>query len=243
MKKLTKTLVALFLAIVSTTSVGSGWEITGNVAITTDYLFRGISQTDSDPAIQGGLDAVHESGFYAGIWGSNVDFAGSLELDYYAGFSSFFNEQITYDMGVIYYDYPGGSLGDGVDPEFWETYGGLSYDFVSALLTGKISYSPDYFGETGTGFYYEAGLGIPLPLELDLALHVGYQTIEDGAASDDGFFSSNEDSYADWSIGISKEIGGVGFDVTASGTDLDNDDCFGTDVCDTTIVFTISKTM
>jgi len=244
MAKLARTIVSLGLvAMALTASAAGGWDVTGNVALTTDYIYRGISRTDTDPAIQGGFDAAHESGFYTGIWGSNVQFAGSLELDYYAGFSNIINDQISYDIGMIYYDYPGGNLDSGRDPEYWEMYGGLGYDFGQAMASGKVSYSDDYFGETGTGVYYEAGLDIPLPQEFALALHVGYQTIDEGEASERGFFSSEEDSYVDWSVGIAREFAGIGFDVTASGTDLDGGDCFNTDVCDTTIVFAISKSM
>ena len=239
MKKFSKPIVATVLAAAASTA--GGWDITGNVAITSDYLFRGISRTDSDPALQGGLDAIHETGFYTGVWGSNVQSAGNLELDYYAGYKNSLNEQISFDTGVIYYDYPGGSLGGGVDAEYWEIYGGLSYDLAQAIISGKISYSPDYFGETGTGLYYEAGLNVPLPLELDLALHAGYQTIDDGEASKGGFFSSNEDSYSDWSIGITKKLAGAGFNITYSSTSLNRKDCGNTNICNDTLVFSISK--
>ena len=103
-----KTLIAAALATVPLPSVA---EISGNVALTTDYRFRGISQTTSDPAVQGGFDWSHDSGFYLGTWGSNVEFAGSLELDYYGGFANNINDNIAYDVGFIYYDYPGGDLG------------------------------------------------------------------------------------------------------------------------------------
>lgn len=243
MKKLAKTIVASGLVTISSAALAAGWEVSGNVALATDYVFRGISQTTSDPAIQGGFDAVHDSGFYTGVWGSNVQFAGSLELDYYAGFGSSINEQASYDVGVIYYDYPGGNLGGGVDPEYWELYGGLSYDFGKGSVSGKISYSPDYFGETDTGVYYEAGVDVPLPQGFALATHVGYQTINEGAASKGGFFSSEEDSYKDWKIGISKEYAGLGFDVSAKGTNLDGKDCFNLDICDTTVILTVSKSL
>ncbi len=218
-------------------------EISGNVTLTTDYRFRGYSQTTSDPAVQGGFDYSHESGFYAGIWGSNVEFAGSLELDYYAGFSGDITDGLGFDVGIIYYDYPGGDLG-GVDPEFTEFYGGLSGDVGPVSLSGTISYSDDYFGESGNSFYYDLGASFGLPQDFTLSAHYGYQTIDDGEITKAGFFSSNEDSYSDWSIGVSRSYMDLDFDLSYIDTDLDNDDdCFGANACEGTLVFSVSKSL
>jgi len=234
-----KTLIA---AAVATVSLPALAEISGNVALTTDYRFRGWSQTTSDPAVQGGFDYNHDSGFYVGTWGSNVEFAGSLELDYYAGFANDINDSIGYDVGVIYYDYPGGDLG-GVDPEFWEVYGGLSGDLGPVSLSGTISYSDDYFGETGKAWYYDLGASYGLPYDISLNAHFGYQTIDDGSIKDDGFFSSDEDSYKDWSIGVTKTMWDLDFDLSYIDTNLSDSDCFGNNVCDSTVVFSISKSL
>ena len=218
-------------------------EISGNVTLTTDYRFRGYSQTTSDPAVQGGFDYSHESGFYAGIWGSNVEFAGSLELDYYAGYAGDVTEGLGFDVGVIYYDYPGGDLG-GVDPEFTEVYGGLSGDVGPVSLSGTISYSNDYYGESGKSFYYDLGGSFGLPQEFTLSAHYGYQTIDDGAVTKAGFFNSNTDSYADWSVGVSRSYMALDFDLSYVDTDLDNDkDCYGANACEGTVVFSISKSL
>ena len=234
-----KTLIA---AAVATVSLPALAEISGNVALTTDYRFRGWSQTTSDPAVQGGFDYNHDNGFYVGTWGSNVEFAGSLELDYYAGFANDINDSIGYDVGVIYYDYPGGDLG-GVDPEFWEVYGGLSGDLGPVSLSGTISYSDDYFGETGKAWYYDLGASYGLPYDISLNAHFGYQTIDDGSIKDDGFFSSDEDSYKDWSIGVTKTMWDLDFDLSYIDTNLSDSDCFGNNVCDSTVVFSISKSL
>ena len=232
-----KTLIAAALATVSLPSLA---EVSGNVALTTDYRFRGISQTTSDPAVQGGLDYNHESGFYVGTWGSNVQFAGSLELDYYAGFANDINDSLAYDVGFIYYDYPGGDLGAGAgDPEFWEIYGGLSGDVGPVSLSGTVSYSDDYFGETGTAWYYDLGASYGLPYEITLSGHFGYQTIDDK-----GFFSSDEDSYKDWSVGVSKSMWDLDFDLSYIDTNLsDSSDCDNTNSCDSTVVFSVSKSL
>jgi uncharacterized protein (TIGR02001 family) len=240
MKMMKKTLIAATLA---TASLPALAEISGNVALTTDYRFRGISQTDRNPAIQGGFDWSHDSGFYLGTWGSNVDFAGSLELDYYGGYANKINDNLAFDVGAIYYDYPGGDLGGGVDPEFWEVHGGLSGDLGPVSLSGTISYSDDYFGETGKAFYYDLGASYELPAEFSLSAHYGYQTIDDGSVKDDGFFSSDEDSYQDWSIGVSKSFMELDFDLSYIDTNLGKSDCFGSKICDSTVVFSISKSL
>ena len=231
-----KTLIAAALATVSLPSVA---EIAGNVALTTDYRFRGISQTDRNPAIQGGFDWSHDSGFYLGAWGSNVDFGGSLELDYYGGYAGNINDSLAFDVGAIYYDYPG----SGSNIEFWEFYGGLSGDLGPVSLSGKVSYSNDYFASTGTAFYYDLGASYELPAEFSLSAHYGYQSIDDGSVKDDAFFSSDEDSYQDWSIGVSRSMWELDFDLSYIDTNLGKSDCFGSKICDSTVVFSVSKSL
>jgi uncharacterized protein (TIGR02001 family) len=150
-------------AVVTGDSLMSGFEISGNVALTTDYRFRGISQTDEDIAVQGGFDAEFGPGFYVGMWGSSVDFDcndidvpaghpdvdgacsgfdGSLELDYYGGWSSSIGDtDFGIDVGYIYYDYPGDSGDEG---DFQEFYVGTSWKDLSL----QVNYSDDYYGET-----------------------------------------------------------------------------------------------
>ncbi len=235
----------LIAAAMATVSLPALAEVSGNVALTTDYRFRGISQTTSDPAVQGGLDWSHESGFYLGTWGSNVQFAGSLELDYYGGYAGDINDNLGFDVGVIYYDYPGGNLGAGAgDPEFWEVYGGLSGSVGPVDLSGTISYSDDYFGESGKAFYYDLGGSFGLPSDFSLNAHWGYQTIDDGSVKDAGFFSSNTDNYSDWSLGVSKSMWSLDFDLSYIDTDLsDKKDCGNANICGATAVFTVSKSL
>ncbi|ODS00197.1 hypothetical protein AUC68_03595 [Methyloceanibacter methanicus] len=112
-------------------------ELSATTALTTDYVFRGISQTNQNPAIQGSLDAAYGI-FYAGVWGSNITFADSLELDWYGGIASEWNG-IGYDVGVIWYTYPGVSSTDYV-----EIKTGLSYGFTDNFTAGVTNYwSPD----------------------------------------------------------------------------------------------------
>ena len=156
MKKL-----VLVAAIAATTfgavSTAQAVEVTttANANITTDYKFRGISQTNGGPAFQGGFDAAFSNGFYVGNWNSNVNFPGvgsglssgsaGLEMDFYGGYAGSFANGIGYDVGALYYFYEGVPVAAG-SPELdtLEIYGKLSYGPVYA----KLSYAAteDYFG-------------------------------------------------------------------------------------------------
>lgn len=218
---------------------GDGFEISGNVALTSDYRFRGISQSDESWAIQGGFDVEFAPGFYVGTWGSSVDFDsndgydGSLELDYYAGWSSAIGDtDFGIDVGYIYYDYPGdnGNKGD-----YQEFYVSGSWKDLSI----SVNYSDDYYAETDEFWYYAADYSLELVENLSLGLHVGYNKLEQGG----GFLSSDEDNYTDYSVSLSYAVAGVDLSVAYVGTTLDEDDVFGTDWGEDTAIFTISKSM
>src|SRR5690554_1399251 len=134
-----KTLSVMCLAAtpVLATSSAMAWEsrdgahsVTANVLVGSDYVFRGISQTDNNPTIQGGLDYQHASGVYLGTWACNVDFGSdddaSSEFNLYGGFASEFGETgIGYDIGALRYYYSG----TGGSADFNEVYGSLSYSY------------------------------------------------------------------------------------------------------------------
>lgn len=79
-------------------------EISGNVALASDYVYRGISQTNEEAAIQGGFDVEGESGLYVGVWASNIAFDGSIEVDVYAGYGGEFSEDLGFDIGILRYE-------------------------------------------------------------------------------------------------------------------------------------------
>jgi uncharacterized protein (TIGR02001 family) len=128
------------------TQAESAWSTSANVALTSEYRFRGISQSNENPALQGGFDVGHESGFYFGTWGSTVDFDfsesdggynGSLELDYYAGYGADINDDWSWDIGYMYYDYPGD---EGDEGDYQEIYGSIAWKD----LTVGFAASDDY---------------------------------------------------------------------------------------------------
>jgi uncharacterized protein (TIGR02001 family) len=217
------------------------FEFSANVAMATDYAFRGISQTDEDPAIQGGFDVSHSSGFYAGVWGSNVDFEiqtvddAQMELDVYAGFAGNITEKLGFDVGVLHYAYPGAD--NSLDYDFTEVYGSLSYDFGPLALTGGAAYTDDFITGAGDAEYYYVTADVPLPSDFALSATYGHQDIDKNAT-----FGTPD--YNHWSVGVSKEFGGFGFDLTYHDTDMSDNDCFGgSDWCDGRVIFTLSKEM
>ncbi len=218
-------------------------KMSANVGVVTEYFFRGITQSDKKPALQGGFDFAHNSGVYVGTWGSSVDFdAGTeetIEVDLYGGWSGELgSSKVKLDVGAIYYWYPGSNGPGTVDYEFWEIYAGLSKDFGVASASAKISYSPDYFAESGDATYIDLGVDVPLGKYFTLNLHGGYQWIDKNAAF-------GADDYFDWLIGISFSLIGLDFQVAYLGTDLNDTDssssltCFR-DSCDA-VIATVSK--
>ena len=210
-------------------------EISGNVTLATDYRFRGISQGDRSPAIQGGFDLETDSGFYLGTWASNVTFSGgAMELDVYGGFAGDISDDMGFDVGAIYYAYP--EADSDPDLDYWEIYGSLS--FWDATV--GLNYSPDYFAETDTYFYLYGDYSLPLGENFSVDFHVGWNMFdskEDGAA----FGIGDEDEYFDYSVGISTAAMGVDLSLAYIGTDVSSSDC--PNICDDTVVFSVSKSL
>lgn len=211
------------------TSKESGEElpIAANVALTTDYYFRGISQTNNDGAVQGGFDYAHDSGIYAGVWASNVAFGDTnIEVDTYLGYSGEYNE-LGYDLGWIRYNY--NNTDSDSDPD--EFYVGLSYKMVSA----GYAYSPDWFGSDEESHYVYLGLDYTLGYEVGLSASVGRS-----------FGDTYEDyEYTDYKIGLNKDLMGINFDLSYVGNDLSDDECtsygYSESNCDGRFILTASK--
>jgi uncharacterized protein (TIGR02001 family) len=213
------------LATVAPATFAQDATISGNMTFTTDYVFRGFSQTDENPALQGGFDYEDPSGLHAGVWGSNIDFNnagdGSMELDVYAGYQGALGD-MSYDVGGIYYLYPGSD--NNLNYDFWETYVALGYDLESFAVNAGVNYSPDFFGKTGDAFYYYGGIDVPLPYEVTLSAHYGHQDIDEGA------------DYNDWSLGVNKTWLEFDWAATYTEADVDTDDN-----ADGRVVFSVSK--
>lgn len=217
-------------------------EVSGNVALVTDYRFRGISQSDSKPSIQGGFDIAFDSGFYLGTWGAAVDFDcssdpvnscgganGGLELDYYGGYSHTFAGGVGIDVGYIYYDYP---QDEGVLGDYEEVYGNVSFGGFSA----GFAYSDEYWLETGEILYLNAGYSLTLPGDWGLGFLVGQVDYDEV-----GYTLT--DKHVHWAVSLSKSWQGIDWSLTYEDTDLSEEDCYGYDWCDATVIFGMAKSL
>lgn len=196
------TLIALSLAATVSSAV-QAQEVTGNVALASDYIFRGVTQTDSGPAISGGFDIAGE-GFYAGVWGSSVDFRDdtTMELDLYGGFTTSAGG-FDFDFGGIYYAYPDSPDAAG-DQNFLELYAGIARALGEVSWDAKLSYSPDFYLESGPAIYLETGLGTELAPGLSVDARIGVSRFDDVPASD----------YEDYQLGLSGTVfDNVGWDL------------------------------
>jgi uncharacterized protein (TIGR02001 family) len=207
--------------------------VSGNVALTTDYAFRGISQTDQSPAVQGGLD-LSAGSFYLGTWASNINFGtggANLELDVYGGYK-FAAGPVNFDVGIIGYLYPG-AADDGAELDYWEGYVKPSIALSDSFtLGGALYYSPEFTGESGDGFYYEVNGAFTVNPSLSLSGAVGMQSVDTS-----GFFFG-EDEYTTWNLGGTYTAMGLGFDLRYVGTDVDN-----VEIADDRVIFTVKKAM
>jgi uncharacterized protein (TIGR02001 family) len=190
----------------SNASAASPFTVTANVSIASQYRYRGIMQSNNKSAIQGGFDAQHESGLYIGNWNSSIswlsdsdpDVSSSVEMDFYGGFKFSLSDQLSVDIGAILYRYPG-SYPDGfTKPHTTELYVGLGYGPVTFQYSHAVT---NLFGVTNSknSQYYDLSGNFETGVwGLKLDAHVGYQKVRN---LDDG-------SYADWSVGLSKDWGG-----------------------------------
>jgi uncharacterized protein (TIGR02001 family) len=208
--KPTKFSFALAAAMLATPFVASAQEaeeeaaspFSVSLAATTDYVFRGVSQTDNGPAFQAGLTYSAPFGLYVGAWGSNVDFGEGgpdYEVDYYVGWNKDLSDAWNVDLGVTRYTYEGSSAG----------YGSIDYNEYIAKLTwsgpvtvgGILAYSDDY-SNTGAEETY-AGLSASYDLGdsgFSLGASTGYTSIE--ADNDEG-----RADFFDGSVSVSKGFG------------------------------------
>ena len=192
-----------------------GASISANVAIVNEYRWRGLDQSLTQAAIQGGFDLAHTSGLYIGTWMSNVDFGTaktSTEFDYYGGFG-FEAAGVGVDLNVTQFSYPGSAASNNYD--FVEYGVGLSKDFGAAALSAGFNFSSEFFGESGDAQYLQGGLDVPLPiLGAGLSAHVGHQWIDKNS-------TYGVDDYTDWSVGLTVPVMGVDLGLTYVDTDLD----------------------
>jgi uncharacterized protein (TIGR02001 family) len=202
---------------------------TGNVGLFSQYVFRGLSQTNEDPAVQGGFDYSHSSGLYAGTWASNISWlsdsgaytSSSLEWDFYGGFKgSIGGSDFTYDVGFLYYYYPGDVAPGFIKADTQEIYGALGWKWLSA----KYSYSiDDTFGVANSdgSWYLDLSASVPVgDTGLTILAHYGIQEFDGNTPA--GVSNDSFASYNDWKLGVTYALP-QGFTVGAYYTDTDMD--------------------
>lgn len=213
--------------------------LTGNVGYVSDYLFRGISQTNEGMALQGGLTLSADSGFYLSTWASNIKFGnGSMELDILAGWTGKLNEEWTIDVGAMQYRYPNGD-NETDQFNFNEFYTKLIY---KDLVLG-FAYSDDYFGTGVNEYYYlSADYTYVLNDSLSLLLHVGQNQFDDNAQYNT-FVAAGPlrgDAYLDWSLGLGTNVLGAAVQVKYAATNIESS--AGCNLCDGRVVLSMTKT-
>jgi len=204
--------------------------VSGSVALVSDYRFRGVSQTDEELAVQGGITASHTSGLYAGVWASNLSgwgtFGGSnTELDLFGGYKLAFSNGVAVDVGLTWYMYPGGA--DTTD--FAEPYVKVSTTLGPVSVLGGVAYAPkqealgkwyntgasygtgmpDNPGKKNDNLYLwgDASSGIP-NTPLTLKAHLGHSDGNAGLGPNGTSIAPTGD-YWDWSVGADAVVGPV----------------------------------
>jgi uncharacterized protein (TIGR02001 family) len=234
-----------------------GWSIT--LGGTSDYVFRGVSQTSEDPAAQGSIDFSYGI-VYAGIWASNVNFddapPANAEVDFYAGIKPVWGPA-TFDFGVIYYAYPGADDGANFNGpgslDYVELKAGYSLvsPWIKGLTSGTTFYwSPDYSLETDSVFTIESNAAYALPQFGIFAPSISGAYGSVYGDHKDGFSvgGSTKDDYSYWNAGISLAVEKFTFDFRYWDTDIDvvspnGSVCVSQGLCDERFVFSAKVTL
>lgn len=203
---------------------GSGFN--WNAAATSEYMFRGISQTDDHPAIQAGAGYSFSNGFYVGGWASNVDFGESTdaEIDTFVGWNGDLNENLNLDVQLVRYNYVGEP--DGVDYAYNELIGKVSF---AENYSATLGYTNDFLNSDTDSFYGAVGGSWTVGNEVNLTAGLGYTTVQ-----------GTEDGYLDYSVGVNRDFGPVNIGLGYIGTDSSGEDLFGEDNAEDKFVLTFA---
>jgi uncharacterized protein (TIGR02001 family) len=197
--------------------------VTGGVTLTSDYRFRGLTQSDKDVAVQGTVNINHESGFYVGTWASSIDDEVSLpgyggaEVDLYAGYTKTLPSGVGFDVGLLYYLYPDGA--DGVDTDFFEPYASVIYSV--GPVTAKVGANYAWKGQSGLAdndsLYLRGDVTVGIPnTPVSFLGHIGHTDGQLGVLAADR-------KYTDWSLGLEASYKFAKIGVQYVDTDITND--------------------
>lgn len=208
----------------------------GSLTMATDYMFRGISNSNEEFQVQGDFNWGHPSGFYAGVWASNTNFGGagnSMELDPYIGFANSIGDSgFSYDVGYWAYTYPGATG----DFDYGELYAIGTYTAGSFYVSPSIWYADNYFGkdflDEVSGIAYDVTVGTQLPGGIDLSARVGEQTFGSNASGLDYFY---------YDVGVTKPVGDFSLGLRWHDTDDVQPGLAPTDLADGRVVFSVTR--
>ena len=200
--------------------------LTGNFGFFSQYIFRGLTQTDTKPAAQGGFDYAHSSGFYLGTWASNIswltDFGGytssSLEWDFYGGYKNTIGD-FGYDVGLLQYYYPGTVAPGANKADTLEGYGALSWKWLSAKLSYSLGNKTFGVVDSRGTYYLDLSATYPVTDKFSVLGHYGIQKFQGSTAGTD---NDTFASYKDWKLGVAYALPNS-FTVGAYYTDTDMD--------------------
>lgn len=216
--------------------------VSGNVALTSDYRFRGVSLSGGDIALQGGVDLAHESGFYVGTWASSIQGGtpyGEVELDVYGGWTGAVAEGVTVDVGLLYYIYPTTDDPLNLDPDtdYFEPYASISTTLgpVGATVGAAYAWDQDALGGNDNLYIYsDFSLAVP-GTPVTATAHLGYT---DGVLAPSFLAGTADDSGLDWSLGLTASVyGGLSVGVSYVGTEGPSIDGFTDDAIVATLSF------
>lgn len=213
----------------------------GYITLTSDYRFRGVSQSDNSAALQAAVNYTHESGLFAEVWASNIDFSpfgdsdSAIEVDLTVGWAASLTDVTDFSIKAVYYLYPDADIAPGdPDYDYWEFIAGLERKFGSSTTASlEVAYSPETFAEGGAAWAVTGGLAFPLMDKLwffeglEGSGHFGVQAFDDDGLAD----------YTFWDLGLSTTYGALTLDARYVDTDLDVNEC-GLDACEGGMMFT-----
>ncbi len=206
---------------------GSGFN--WNAAATSEYMFRGISQTDDHPAIQAGAGYSFSNGFYVGAWASNVDFGESTdaEVDTFIGWNGDLTDSVNLDVQLVRYNYVGEP--DGVDYAYNELIGKVSF---AENYSATLGYTNDFLNTDTDSVYVAVGGSWAVGNDFNVTAGLGYTTVDNALSTEDG--------YMDCSVGVNRDFGPVNIALGYVGTDSSGEDLFGDDNAEDKFVLTFA---
>jgi len=238
--KLSKITLAVLAASSVAGAAHAAVAVTGTAALTSDYLFRGISQSNEGMAVQGSFTATDDSGLYFTAWGSSIsklatlkDESAGTEIDTLLGYTTT-KSDVTYDVGVMRYNYPGADKpqpGLATRTSYNEAYASVAYK--GAKL--GTAYSDDYFGMSGKFNYFYADYSAQLTDKVGAVAHVGYNLF------DKGTFLGGEKAYYDYKAALNTTVAGLGLEAAYIGSEASKTKVLYGDTGKGRAVFTVSK--